>query len=169
MLHCDSARHEEALSSLGRACAHLRIFSADSSGSQIVEFSFVLIPLMMVIFVIADTAWVCFAAQTLQHAVQMGVRAAVTDTLSSDGIKSVVQNNAMGFLKGSDNLNRVTVTCYQPSNLSSPVACTGGYVVEVAATKIPVSLLGPIIGTNYTSINLSANSSDLMESTPVAQ
>lgn len=169
MTTCSTARPQRRIRTLCRAVAFAYTFFSDRSGSEIVEFGFVLIPLLLVIFMILDIGWICFAKQTLQHAVQMGVRAAITDTLDVDGIKSVVQNNALGFLNGSANLSRITVTCYQPTNLSSPAACTGGYVIEVDVDNVPVSLLGPVIGTNYTSINLSANSSDVMESNPVAQ
>lgn len=168
MLTCSPARRQRRTRALSRAGAAFNFFVRDRSGSQIIEFGFVLIPIMMVIFMILDIGWICFAKQTLQHAVQMGVRAAITDTLQVDGIKAVVQSNALGFLNGDANLNRISVTCYQPTNLSNPVACTGGYVVEVAVNSVPVSLLGPVVGTNYTNITLSANSSDLMESNPVA-
>jgi hypothetical protein len=169
MTTCDSVRRGRRIPSLARACAFARTFSTESSGSQIIEFSFVLIPLMLVIFIIMDLAWICFAKQTLQHAVQVGVRAAIPDTLQTDGIKAVVQSNAMGFLNGDANLNLISVTCYQTTDLSAPVPCGGGDVIEVAVTNVPVNLLGPVLGTNWTSINLSANSSDLMEGAPVSQ
>jgi Flp pilus assembly protein TadG len=138
----------------------------EDSGSQTVEFALVLIPLIGIVFLILDIAWVCFAQETLQHAVQMGVRAAITGSQQEAGIKSVVQENALGFLAGSGGLNQITVQCYQPTNLSFAVACSGGYVVEVAANNVQVSLLGPIIGANWTNVTLSANSSDIMESNP---
>jgi Flp pilus assembly protein TadG len=118
----------------------------DESGSQIVEFGLVLIPLMGLVFLILDIAWVCFAQESLQHAVQMGVHA------PPGSIESVVRSNAMGFLGEQG-----------PSNLR--VQYTGN-IVEVTVKDVPVSLLGPAIESNWTSIRLTATSSGVINGTP---
>ena len=51
---------------------------ADERGSEVVEFGLVLLPLMAFVFLIIDVAWLCFAQESLQYAVETGVRAAVT-------------------------------------------------------------------------------------------
>jgi Flp pilus assembly protein TadG len=138
----------------------------DEAGSQIVELGLVLIPLIGVVFLILDIAWVCFAQESLQHAVQVGVRAAITGSAAPDSIKTVVQTNAMGFLAGPAGLNCITVKCLDAANVTSSATCSGGNIVEVAVQNVPVSLLGPVIGSNLTSVTLGANSSDIMESAP---
>jgi TadE-like protein len=121
----------------------------DESGSQIVEFGLVLIPLMGLVFLILDIAWVCFAQESLQHAVQMGVHA------PPGSIESVVRSNAMGFLSEQSRSNPIQVHYI-------------GNIVEVTVKDVPVSLLGPVIGSNWTNIRLTATSSGVIDSTPAS-
>ena len=153
---------------------------ADETGSELVEFALLLLPLMAVVFVIMDIAWVCFAQESLQHAVQTGVRSAITSYLPSplpagvtgqDGyIKSIVQQNAMGFLPGTDGLNKITINYYSPSNftrvLTGNGSNTGGNVIEISIQGASVSLLGPVLVDSGTSVALNAVSSDVMEGSP---
>ncbi len=142
------------------------VFS-DEAGSQIVEFGLVLLPLMAFVFLIIDVAWICFAQASLQHAVQMGVRAAV---VRGPNIKAVVQQNAMGFLAGPDGLNEISICYMSPSNLSKcltgPGSDTSGNVVEISVKNVPVSSLGPILRESLSTILLNATSSDVMEGAP---
>ena len=148
---------------------------SDETGSQIVEFSLVLLPLMAFTFLIMDVAWVCFAQASLQHAVQAGVRAAVTSYVPTGGqdayIRSVVQSNAMGFLSGQSGLGQIKVCFLSPSNLSQclpdkPGINAGGNVVQVSVSDIPVNSLGPILREGWSTIYLQASSSDVMEGSP---
>lgn len=147
---------------------------SDETGSQLVEFGLVLLPLLGFVFLIMDVAWICFAQSSLQHAVQVGVRSAVTSpsgNASQDAyIKSVVQQNAMGFLHGDPGLNAITINYYSPSNLSQALAGAGsnagGNVIEIVVKNVPVSCLGPILRENWSTVFLQATSSDVMESSP---
>lgn len=72
-------------------------------GSQMLEFTLVLLPLLGFLFLILDIAWAVYARSTLQYAVAQGVRYGVTSrTLSGMGlrasIQTIVQNNAFGKL-----------------------------------------------------------------------
>lgn len=161
----EAQRRKSRLRPLGLSGAELR----DDSGSEIVEMGFVMIPLIGVVFLIMDVCWVCFAQEMLQHAVQVGVRSAVTQgtNVQPADVKSTVQQSAWIFLP--TNSNYVTVQCYDPTTLTAAPSCSGGYVIQVGVSNVPVSLLGPVIGTNLTNVSLSANSADIMESNPVVQ
>jgi hypothetical protein len=145
----------------------------DETGSEIIEFGLVLLPLLGVLFLIMDIAWICFAQSSLQHAVQVGVRAAVSGyvpagTAHQDTyLKKIVQQNAMGFLAGDDNLNAISVNYYDAANLSKPLTGSGsnagGHVVEISIKNIPVSTLGPILRESWANVYMKASSSDVME------
>lgn len=145
-----------------------------------IEFGLVILPLIAVSFFIIDVCWLFFAQGSLQHAVQMGVRAAVTDYVPTVNgkippqdsyIKSVVQTNAMGFLAGQTGLNAITICYYTPSNLnqclSGPGSNVGGNVVEISVKNVPVDILGSFFGDVSPTLLLHAISSDVMESTPL--
>jgi Flp pilus assembly protein TadG len=145
------------------------------AGSQMIEFSLVLLPLLAFVFLIMDVAWICFAQASIQHAVQVGVRAAVTNTLPSAAssmtsyVKSVVQNNAMGFLNGPDGLDKITITYFDPSSLKAAVSASrtaGGNVIQVSVSNVTVNALGPILRTDTAQWHLSAIASDVLESPP---
>src|SRR5579884_1563274 len=136
-------------------------------GSEVVEFGLVLLPLLAVVFFIFDVCWLVFAQSTLQYAAQQGVRYAVVGN-SAASVKSVVQQNAMGFLENtSDGLNKININYYAPSNLSTPLigsaSMVGGNVVQVSISGVQVSLLGPLWGVGAPSLQMSASSSDVME------
>ncbi len=149
---------------------------SDETGSQIVEFGLVLLPLMAFMFLIMDVAWLCFAQASIQHAVQAGVRSAVTGYVPAGVsgqdayIRSVVQSNAMGFLAGDTGINLIEICYYNPSNLSNCLSGVdsnaGGNVVQVSVANVPVSSLGPILREGWSTMFLRASSSDVMESSP---
>ena len=151
----------------------LRPFS-DETGSQMVEFGLVLLPLMAVVFLIMDIAWVCFAQATLQHAVQVGVRAAISQSVpaSFSGqdayVKSVVQHTAMGFLKGESGLGEIWIKYYSPTNLSVAISGAnsnaGGNIIQVSVANVPVPTLCPLLRTDWATVFMKATASDIMES-----
>jgi Flp pilus assembly protein TadG len=148
----------------------------DETGSEVVEFGLVLLPLLAFVFLIMDVAWMCFAQASLQHAVQVGVRAAITSYLPTGAtgqdsyIKSIVQSNAMGFLAGQDGLDKITITYYNPTNLSTALSGlgsnAGGNVIQVSVANVNVSALGPILRTGMATLSLHASCTDVMESSP---
>jgi hypothetical protein len=148
----------------------------DETGSEVVEFGLVLLPLLAFLFLIMDVAWICFAQSSLQHAVQVGVRAAISGYVPAgtahqdDYLKNVVQQNAMGFLAGDDGRNLISVNYYNPANLSKPLSGfgsnAGGNVIEISVKEVPVSTLGPILRESWAKVYMKASSSDVMEGSP---
>jgi hypothetical protein len=153
----------------------VRLYSQtkDETGSEIIEFGLVLLPLLAFLFLIMDIAWICFAQSSLQHAVQMGVRAAVSGyvpagTAHQDTyLKNIVQRNAMGFLAGQEGLDAISIAYYDPSNLSKALtglgSNAGGNVVEITVKNVPVSTLGPLWREAWSKVYMKASSSDVME------
>lgn len=144
-------------------------------GSEVVEFGLVLLPLLGLIFLVMDIAWLVFAQGSLQWAVQQGVRYGITSNVISGkgqdaSIKSVVQTNAMGFLNGSTGLSKISVNFFSPSNLSNALTGSGsnagGNVLQVSVSGVSVSSFGPVWRTGPAALSLSAISSDVMESSP---
>ena len=138
-----------------------------------IEFGLVLLPLLAFLFLIMDIAWICFAQSSLQHAVQVGVRAAVSGyvpagTAHQDAyLKNIVQQNAMGFLAGDEGLNSISIAYYDSSNLSKALSGSGsnagGNVIEISVNHVPVSTLGPILRETWAKVYMKASSSDVME------
>ncbi len=153
----------------------MRFFSrwGNETGSQTIEFGLVLLPLLAFLFLICDIAWICFAQSSLQYAVQMGVRAAVVNPAPPQGtgqdayLKGIVQSNAMGFLAGQGGLNEITIQYYSPSGAAiNNGGNTGGNIIEISVSNVAVSALGPIFLGNSATLQLHANSSDVMEALP---
>ena len=143
----------------------------DQAGSEVVEFGLVLLPLLAVLFLIMDVSWLFFAQASLQHAAGVGVRYAITNNnLSQDSIKSVVQENAMGFLAGDSGLNKITVSYYSPANPSKPLkgsgSTAGGNIIEISVQGVTVNPLGVFWPSGPTAISLAASSTDILESAP---
>jgi len=99
-----------------------------SSGSQILEFTFVFLPLLAFTTVLLDTAWAVMAKATVQRAVRMAVRTGITLTSSqmtgsaclTDTVKGVVQSDSLGLLNGTTGLSYIKVNYYAP-----PTSATG--------------------------------------------
>ncbi len=143
----------------------------DQRGSEIVEFALVLLPLLVVLFLIMDVSWIFFAQASLQHAAGSGVRYAITNNnLTQDSIKSVVQQNAMGFLDGEEGLGKINVNYYSPANPSKPVpgaaGTVAGNIIEISVKGVQVNPLGFVWPGGPTTISLTASSSDVLESPP---
>jgi hypothetical protein len=135
-----------------------------------VEFGLVFVPLLAIVFLIMDVAWLCFAQSSLQHAVQVAVRAAVVnpappkDVGQDDYLKNIVQQNAMGFLAGTSGLNSITIEYYTPGGVKIPNGGNApGNIIVITVKDVAVSALGPILRENLATLYLHANSSDVME------
>jgi Flp pilus assembly protein TadG len=166
-----------------------------------IETAMVFIPMLVMFFGIFDVSMVVFLQNTLQHAAQQGTRFAITFNSTYGGnscaasqavcIAQVVQDNAFGFLSGS-NLNLVTVNYYTADNLSTPIescnagSCTQsgslpqtlpngmvvnyanqpGNVVEVVVANFPWNWIFPVSATGggltSTAVNLSASSVNVL-------
>ncbi len=139
-------------------------------GSQIIELSLVILPLLAIVFLILDASWVIFAKASLQYSVREGVRYAVTSqTISGmgqdDSIKTVVQQHAFGFLNNASDLGKIGINYYDPNSLTATNSNAGGNVVEISVDGVSIYPMGPI-WRSATAIDLSARSSDVMEGSP---
>jgi Flp pilus assembly protein TadG len=102
-------------------------------GAELIEFTYVLLPMLVMVFVLMDIAWSVFAKSTLTYAVRSGLRQGITITgvqataAGSDlttMVKSTVQRNALGLLAGSSGLALIKVHFYQPPAPGSSAAAT---------------------------------------------
>ena len=117
-------------------------------GTEIVEFSLVIIPMLGLVFLIMNVAWMIFAKATLQEAVREGVRFGVTGQVIigqagvSSSIRQVVQQYSEGFISASNASSEITIQYLSPQTLT-PVtgvtSCEGGNVLQVTASNVSVS------------------------------
>lgn len=142
----------------------------EERGSSVVELGLVLLPLLAIVFITIDCAWVVFAKASLQYAVRQGCRYAVTSqTLpgmgQDDSIKTIVQNNSFGFLTGTNNTNNITIQYYNPTTLQPTNSNAGGNIVQVSINNASVAPIIPF-WISASALQASAVSSDVMESSP---
>lgn len=145
-------------------------------GTTVVEFGLVLIPLLAVIMLVLDVAWVIFAQATLQEAVREGVRVGVTAKASGSctsvtcTVQNTVQAYSFGFISAANASSEIQVTYYRPSSSSltqvpstDSSADVGGNIIEVTVSGITIKTLGAI-NLTQTSMVLAATASDVIES-----
>jgi Flp pilus assembly protein TadG len=160
-------------------------------GNAMLETALVFLPMLAMFFGILDVSMVVFLQSTLMNATREGTRAAITFPATYNGttctsqstcITLAVQNNAFGFLGGS-NSNLITVNYYIADNLSTPVescnagSCTQtgtlpqtlsngtvvnyvnqpGNLVEVVVANYPWNWFFPVSATGYSTTNRSIN------------
>jgi Flp pilus assembly protein TadG len=105
-------------------------------GAEILEFTLVLLPLLVIILVLLDTAWAIFAKSSLQYAVRLATRRGVTITAPqltsgqclTDVVKSTVQQNSFGMLTGDTKLALIKVNYFKPpaADSTDPVTDVSG-------------------------------------------
>ena len=131
----------------------------DEEGSQLVEFSLILIPLFMFVFAVISIAWLILAQGCLQNGTREAVRFAITHQADAD-IKKTLQKYAFGFADESV-LQTFSVQYYTTNNLQTTAKDDPGNLVEISVqVKCPILVPFASIGP---SVTLSADSSDVME------
>ncbi len=128
-------------------------------GTELVEFTFALLPTLAMLFVLIDASWAIFAKATLQHAVQVGVRVGITITGTqataagktlTQMIKDAVQQDAMGLLAGTTGRAYIQVHYFtQDSSSASGVTDvstltsgnSAGNLMQVSVNNYPLSAL----------------------------
>ncbi len=157
-----------------------------SKGAEVMEFTFVLLPLIAILSTLLDTAWAIHAKSTLDRAVRIGVRTGITLTAAqmatgaclTDTVKSTVQQNALGLLSGS-RLSLVKVHYFQPPapNSSAPAVDVSaqpngnapGNIMQVSVQNFSLIPLMPRIfswrpGTvDNAPLTVSVSSADMIE------
>jgi Flp pilus assembly protein TadG len=158
-----------------------------SKGSEIIEFSFILLPLLLIIAVLVDTAWGIFAKASFQYAVRTAVREGITLTASqmtggnclTATVTGLVQQNSLGLLAGNNNQQYIKVKYYLPPPPNSNAALTDvtnqsdgnapGNIMVVAVEGYPLVPLLPRIflggGTpdHNSMVFQSVNAADIIE------
>ena len=136
------------------------------SGSQVVEATFVIIPLLLMTFLMLDLSMVIFLRTTLQEAVREGDRYAITGgnaigPCEDDSVKWVVKKFALGFLNSTTAASTIHVQFVNPS--------TGGQgsnvypdIVNVKIEGYKYSALAPFQNFNWP-MYIFAEASDVME------
>jgi Flp pilus assembly protein TadG len=166
-------------------------------GSEILEFTLVLLPSLGFLFLILNVAWAVYSRSTLQYAVAQGVRYAVTSqTISGMGqrasIQTVVQNNAFGKLRttsgaatGVNGWNGIYVDWYlvnADGTLTNEDGVVGGNgmqsdgelpLVKVSVQNLSVGTFMPTIkmvgiSSVFSGIMMTAASWDRMETPPIS-
>jgi len=155
-------------------------------GSELLEFSMVMLPLLAMVTVVVDMGWAVFAESTLQRAVRIGVRTGVTLTSSSalitqygdltTAVKNVVQQNASGLLR--NDYATIKVNYLQPPPPSSTSAATDvsgqangdapGNIMKVSVVGYSLLPLMPRIyggknGIDSNPMIITVNSADIIE------
>ena len=139
------------------------------AGTAIVEFAFVILPAMGLLFLLMNLAWILFGWACVQEAVREGVRSAVTCaapptigiTTAAEGI---VAQYSFGFLNTQNVASYTTVSFYSPTlvPLKSTDPVTSGTVVKISVTGLPLATFAEILIHSPIPIQLSAASADIM-------
>jgi len=127
-------------------------------GAEVVEFTMVLLPLLMMIFVLLDVSWGIFVKATLAYAVHEGVRVGVTitgtqaATAGSDltsMVKTTVQQASLGILRDT---TLIKVNYFQPPSPGSTGApvdvsnqSTGNNPLNIIQVSIQGFSLAPLV------------------------
>lgn len=155
-------------------------------GSEVLEFTLTMLPLLAMITVLIDISWALFARSALQRAVRIGVRTGVTLTSAqmgtgaclTDTVKGVVQANALGLLNSDAGLSKIKVNYLQPpppdsmaDALDVSTASNGnqpGNILQVSVQNFSLlplipRLLGPPVRADNNPTVLTVKSADMIE------
>ena len=153
----------------------LRYRKKRERGSTLIEFALTILPLLALLMLTLDVAWVIFAWASLHEAVRAGVRQAITGQIPAgyNGqdayIQAVVQQHSFGFVNADNVASVVKIYYYSPTTMtditSQPNSNAGGNVVKIAIQGIAINPMAPLWRSS-SPLTLSASSSDVMEPTP---
>ena len=155
-------------------------------GAELIEFTLVLLPLLAMVFVLLDFAWIIFVQATVVRAVRVAVRTGITLTASqmgtgaclTDTVKGIVQQNGLGFLTGTAGLAYIKVNYYLPPVPGATTAATNvsalssgnapGNIMQVSVTNYSLAAFLPRIfnwkvAADSSAFVFTASSADLIE------
>jgi Flp pilus assembly protein TadG len=155
-------------------------------GTELLEFTLLLLPLLGFLFILLDVAWAVYTRATLQYAVAQGVRYAVTSQTMNglgqkDSIRTVVQRSAFGRLgsgSSSPGWSSIQVHFYLPdgTDVSNTAGGNGQQngvypLVQVSVESFSQKTFMPTIkmpglSTILSPIVMSARAWDRMEASP---
>jgi hypothetical protein len=134
-----------------------------------IEVCLIVVPLFGLTFLLLDLSMVIFERSTFQHAVREGVRYAITGANSpgpcqDDSIKSVVKQDALGFLSGATTSQTIHVHWINP--VDGTVANNNfGNIVEVSVENYQYGPLAPYRRLGFPA-TIWARAYDMMEALP---
>lgn len=143
-------------------------------GSALVEFTLVILPIMALMLMTMDIAWIFFAWASIQEGCREGVRFAVTGQLLSGysgqdaSIRAIIEECSFGFVNANNASSAVTIQYYSPLTLqplNGAGSNAGGNVITITVSNISVGTFGPIFR-RWAPVVLAASSSDVMEGSP---
>jgi hypothetical protein len=157
-------------------------------GAELLEFALTFIPLLAMFIVCVDIAWAVFAKSGLQRAVRVAVRAGVTlsapdmqaGACLADTVKTRVQQESLGLLRGTAGRNLIKVRFFQPplpdSNTpivdvtSQSLGNAPGNIMEISVEGFSVVPLMPRIfpgtlGADNSPLAVTVSSADRIEPT----
>ena len=144
--------------------------SKSRRGAEMLEFTFALLPLLIMTFVLVDVSWAIFAKSTMAYAVRAGLRVGVTTTgAQASGtdlttmVKTSVQRNAgglLGRLPTDPRWQKIKVHYYQPPDPGSALPIVDvsnsangnkpGYIMTVSIEGYSLNpLVARILGLNH--------------------
>lgn len=145
-------------------------------GATLVEFTYVLVPTLGLLFTSMNVAWIFFGWACVQEAVREGVRYGITGPVTSgldSAIKTFVTSMSMGFMNKS-NSPTISVQYFSPTTYTEVTGQSGatssGNVLKVTAS-ITLQSIVPVWTANGTFLGafkswaptLAAASADVLE------
>lgn len=166
--------------------AHFRAKKDGRRGAEILEFTFVMLPLFIILFAMIDASWAIFAKSTLMYAVRSAVRYGVTITGTqataagetlTQMVKDTVQSNSLGFVTGTTKRAYIQVHYFAQDSTSSTgltdvsTQTNGnapGNLIQVSVNSYPLPGLTPRIygwltAADHSATTLTAVSADVIE------
>jgi hypothetical protein len=136
------------------------------SGSQVVETTLVIIPMMLMTFLMLDLSMVIFLRTTMQEAVREGDRYAITGQNSpgpcqDDSIKHVVKHFALGFLNSTTAAATIHVQFVNPDTGGQGTNAYGN-IVNVKIEGYKYAAMAPFERLNFP-LYIFAEASDIVE------
>jgi len=142
-------------------------------GSAMAEFAIVLLPLMALIFLTIDVAWMIFGWACIQEGAREGVRYAVTGSGQAEATldaatKAVVLRYSFGFAQASNiSVDYYPATGYAstsvPATLDGTTGSTAaGNLVKVTVQGVTLKSFGPIFR-SFGTLHVSASASDILQ------
>jgi Flp pilus assembly protein TadG len=143
---------------------------ARQRGNAMLEGALALPPLLMLLFATIDFSIAILVKNTVQSAVREGVRYAVTGQTAGglgqdESIRTVVENNSLGFLNSSNGDSLISITYYNPSTLAVATGIGSnapGNIVQVQVTGLSWAWMVPYARSSAP-LQISATSMDIVE------
>jgi Flp pilus assembly protein TadG len=143
---------------------------ARQGGNAMLEGALALPPLLMLLFATIDFSIAILVKNTVQSAVREGVRYAVTGQTvgglgQDESIRTVVENNSLGFLNSSNGDSLISITYYNPTTLAvvNGIGSNApGNIVQVQVTGLSWAWMVPYARSS-TPLQISATSMDIVE------